>query len=262
MPRYAFKIEYNGAPFNGWQRQPGQPTVQGAIEDAIRKIEPGFDTIAAAGRTDTGVHANGQVAHADLKRDWEPFRLSEALNYHLKPHPVAILEAALVPEDWHARFSAIERRYLFRLVSRRAPLAHERGLVWQINYPLDLDVMQQAAQILIGKHDFTTFRSTICQAASPVKTLDEARIESTPRPYGTDYLFHFRARSFLHNQIRSFVGSLVQVGAGSWEPAQMQHALDARDRAACGPVCPPQGLYLSEVQYDHDPFTGEYDARR
>lgn len=261
MSRYALKIEYSGGPFSGWQRQPGQPTVQGAIEDAIRKIEPGFDTIAAAGRTDTGVHATGQVAHADLARNWEPFRLSEALNYHLKPHPVAILEAAAVADDWHARFSATERRYLFRLVSRRAPLAHERGLVWQINYTLDLDAMRQAAQTLIGKHDFTTFRSTICQAASPVKTLDEVRIDTRERPYGAEYSFHFRARSFLHNQIRSFVGSLVQVGSGTWEPAQMKRALEARDRAACGPVCPPQGLYLSQVNYDDDPFTGVYDAR-
>lgn len=261
MPRYALKIEYHGAPFKGWQRQPGLPTVQGAIDDAIRKVEPGFDTIAAAGRTDTGVHATGQVAHADLGRDWDPFRLSEALNYHLKPHPVAIIEAAQVPDDWHARFSAIERRYLFRLVSRRAPLTHENGLVWQINHPLDLGTMQQAAQILVGKHDFTTFRSTMCQAASPVKTLDEARIERHANPYGAEYRFHFRARSFLHNQIRSFVGSLVQVGSGRWEPAQMQHALDAKDRAACGPVCPPEGLYLSQVGYDHVPFTGGDDAR-
>jgi len=208
------------------------------------------------------VHATGQVAHADLGRDWDTFRLSEALNYHLKPHPVAILEAAQVPDDWHARFSAIERRYLFRLVSRRAPLTHENGLVWQINHPLDLRAMQQAAQILVGKHDFTTFRSTMCQAASPVKTLDEAQIERHAHPYGAEYRFHFRARSFLHNQIRSFVGSLVQVGSGRWEPRQMQYALDAKDRAACGPVCPPEGLYLSQVCYDHDPFTGGDDARR
>ncbi len=261
MARYALKIEYNGAPFHGWQRQPGQSTVQGTIEDALRKIESGLEMIAAAGRTDAGVHASGQVAHADLSRAWEPFRLSEALNYHLKPHPIAILEAAEVPEDWHARFSAKERRYVFRLVSRRAPLAHERGLVWQISNSLDIEAMQKAAAMLVGKHDFTTFRSTICQAASPVKTLDEARIEVQDRPYGAEYVFHFRARSFLHNQIRSFVGSLVQVGTGSWEPAQMQRALDARDRSACGPVCPPQGLYLSQVQYDHDPFTGVYDAR-
>lgn len=261
MPRFALKIEYHGAPFNGWQRQRAQQTVQGAVEDALRKLQPGFEKIAAAGRTDTGVHATGQVAHADLDRDWECFRLSEALNYHLKPLPVAILEVAKVDDDWHARFSATERRYLYRLVTRRAPLAHERGLVWQINYRLDADAMRSAAQHLLGQHDFTTFRSTICQAASPVKTLDEARVESFLRDYGEEYQFHFRARSFLHNQIRSFVGSLVQVGSGSWAPERMKEALAARDRAACGPVCPPEGLYLTNVSYDDAPFTGAFDAR-
>lgn len=261
MPRYAMKIEYDGAPFNGWQRQQDLPTVQGAIEDALRKLQPGFETIAAAGRTDTGVHATAQVAHCDLEREWDPFRLSEALNYHLKPLPVSILEVADVDQEWHARFSARERRYLFRLVYRRAPLTHERGQVWQINYPVDVAAMQAAALALIGNHDFTTFRSSICQAASPVKTLDEARIESFEIPYGVEYQFHFRARSFLHNQIRSFVGSLVQVGSGSWEPAQMKRALEACDRAACGPVCPPQGLYLAGVSYPDDPFTGKPNAR-
>jgi tRNA pseudouridine38-40 synthase len=262
MPRFALKIEYNGAPFNGWQRQRNQPTVQGAIEDALRKLQPGFETIAAAGRTDTGVHATGQVAHADLDRDWDCFRLSEALNYHLKPLPVAILEAAKVDDDWHARFSAVERRYLFRLVARRAPLAHERGLLWQINHRLDAKAMDAGAQHLLGQHDFTTFRSTICQAASPVKTLDEARVESFARDYGVEYRFHFRARSFLHNQIRSFVGSLVQVGAGTWAPDQIKSALEARNRTACGPVCPPEGLYLAAVSYADTPFTGAFDARR
>ncbi len=261
MPRYAFKIEYNGAPFNGWQRQTAQPTVQGAIEDALRKLQPGFETIAAAGRTDTGVHATAQVAHADLERDWDPFRLNEALNYHLKPLPVAVLEVARVAGDWHARFSATERRYMFRLVARRAPLAHDRGLVWHINYRLDAQAMQEAAEMLVGKHDFTTFRSSICQAASPIKTLDEARLEVLTRDYGEEYRFYFRARSFLHNQIRSFVGSLVQVGSGTWPPAQMAGALEARNRAACGPVCPPEGLYLAGVSYEDDPFTGAFDAR-
>lgn len=260
MPRYAMKIEYDGAPFKGWQRQTDLPSVQGAVEDALRKLQPDFETIAAAGRTDTGVHASGQVAHADLTRHWDPFRLGEALNFHLKPLPVAILEVAEVPEDWHARFSAIERRYLFRLVTRRAPLTHEKGFVWQVKHPLDLAAMQEAAALLVGQHDFTTFRSSICQAASPVKTLDEARIEQVNRPYGQEYRFHFRARSFLHNQIRSFVGSLAQVGAGAWEPARIAQALAARDRSACGPVCPPEGLYLAEVCYPEDPFKGVCDA--
>lgn len=255
MPRFAFKIEYDGAPFKGWQRQTNLPSVQGAVEDALRMLEPSFETIAAAGRTDTGVHATGQVAHADLVKDWDPFRLGEALNYHLKPLPVAVLEAAVVADDWHARFSAIERRYLFRLVARRAPLTHDKGRVWQINHTLDVGAMQEAAAMLVGQHDFTTFRSTICQAASPVKTLDEARVEWFDIPYGTEYRFEFRARSFLHNQIRSFVGSLVQVGTGTWAPRGMREALEARDRAACGPVCPPEGLYLTEVRYPETPFT-------
>ncbi len=254
MPRYALKIEYDGAPFKGWQRQTDLPSVQGAVEDALRKLQPDFDGISAAGRTDTGVHATAQVAHADMAVEWDPFRLSEALNYHLKPLPVCVLAAAEVADDWHARFSAVERRYLFRLVSRRAPLTHERGLVWRIKHELDVDAMQEAAGHLLGQHNFTTFRSTMCQAASPVKTLDEARIERVEVPYGVECRFHFRARSFLHNQIRSFVGSLVQVGSGSWSPADMKTALEARDRAACGPVFPPDGLYLAGVGYDDDPF--------
>lgn len=254
MPRFALKVEYNGAPFKGWQSQADQPSVQGAIEDALRKLQPGFDRIAAAGRTDTGVHATGQVAHADMIRDWDPFRLGEALNYHLKPLPVAILAVARVSEEWHARFSAVERQYMFRLLARRAPLTLEKGLFWQINHALDLPAMQRASEMLIGQHDFTTFRSSICQAASPVKTLDEARVEAIVHPHGEEYRFHFRARSFLHNQIRSFVGSLVQVGTGSWPPERMAQALAAKDRSACGPVCPPEGLYLTRVTYPTDPF--------
>lgn len=248
------KIEYDGGPFSGWQRQDDRPTVQGAVEEALRKVQPGFETIGAAGRTDAGVHASAQVAHCDLTKDWDPFRLGEALNYHLKPLPVCVLEVAQVADDWHARFSARERRYMFRLISRRAPLTHERGLAWRIKHGVDVDAMRKAADYLVGQHDFTTFRSTICQAKSPVKTLDEARIDRFDVPYGVECRFHFRARSFLHNQIRSFVGSLVQVGSGSWEPAQMKAALEARDRQACGPVCPPQGLYLEGVEYDDDPF--------
>lgn len=254
MPRYALKVEYHGAPFAGWQRQKDQPSVQGAVEAALARLEPGLDSIAAAGRTDAGVHATGQVAHVDMAKDWDPFRLSEALNYHLKPAPVAILSAARVAEDWHARFSAVERRYLFRLIARRAPLTHEAGLAWQVSYPLDADAMQAGADRLIGHHDFTTFRSSICQAASPVKTLDELRVEEIARPDGVEYRFHVRARSFLHNQVRSFVGTLERVGAGAWTPDDVTTALMARDRAACGPVSPPQGLYLAAVGYPDDPF--------
>jgi tRNA pseudouridine38-40 synthase len=254
MPRYALRIEYHGAPFAGWQRQADQPSVQGAIEAALAKLEPRDHTIAAAGRTDAGVHATAQVAHCDMEKDWDPFRLSEALNWHLKPEPVAITACALVPDGWHARFSAVERRYLFRLISRRAPLTVEAGLAWRVNHPLSLAPMQEAANHLIGKHDFTTFRSSICQADSPVKTLDELRIEEIARPDGAEFRFHVRARSFLHNQVRSFVGTLERVGAGAWAPQDVKAAVEARDRAACGPVCPPDGLYLAGVGYPEDPF--------
>ena len=254
MPRYALKVEYHGAPFAGWQRQKDQPSVQQAVEEALRKLDASVPSIAAAGRTDAGVHGLAQVAHCDMARDWDPFRLSEALNFHLKPDPVAIVAAAPVTDDWHARFSAVERRYLFRLLARRAPATHDAGLVWQVKHPLDAAAMQAGADRLIGYHDFTTFRSTICQADSPVKTLDELRVEEIIRPDGVEYRFHVRARSFLHNQVRSFVGTLERVGAGAWSPDDVTAALDARDRAACGPVCPPQGLYLAGVGYPDDPF--------
>ncbi len=255
MPRYALKIEYHGAGFAGWQRQKDHPSVQGAIETALANLQPGDHTIAAAGRTDAGVHGLAQVAHCDLVKDWAPFRLSEALNYHLKDQRVAIVDCALVADEFHARFSATERRYLFRLISRRAPLTHERGLAWHIKHPLDADAMQAGADHLLGQHDFTTFRSSICQADSPVKTLDELRIEEIGNPNGVEYHFHVRARSFLHNQVRSFVGTLERVGAGAWAPGDVRRALDARNRAACGPVCPPEGLYLAGVTYPDDPFS-------
>lgn len=257
MPRYALKIEYDGGPFAGWQRQAqGLASVQGAVEAALARLEPGAHTIAAAGRTDAGVHATGQVAHCDLARDWAPFRLGEALNFHLRPAPVSVLAVARVDDSFHARFSAVERRYVFRLVARRAPVTHDRGLVWQVLNPLDADAMRQGAAHLTGLHDFTTFRSTLCQAKSPVKTLDEITLDELPYPGGTEYRFFLRARSFLHNQVRSIIGTLERVGAGSWPAARVAEALAARDRAACGPVCPPQGLYLSHVVYPADPFAG------
>ncbi len=254
MPRFALKIEYHGAPFVGWQRQKNLASVQGAIEAALGRLQPGEHTIAAAGRTDAGVHALGQVAHCDMTRDWDPFRLSEALNYHLKPDPVAIIAVAPVADDWHARFSALERQYLFRILMRRAPVTHDKGQVWQVSQQLDLTAMQRAADMLIGRHDFTTFRSVICQAESPVKTLDELRIESVAGFSGPEVHFHVRARSFLHNQVRGFVGTLSHVGTGSWSPEDVGAALQARDRAACGTVCPPQGLYLTRVGYEDNPF--------
>lgn len=254
MPRYAIIVEYDGAGFAGWQRQRNQPSIQGAIEAALAKLERRDHTIAAAGRTDAGVHARGQVAHCDMERDWSPFRLSEALNYHLKPARVVIRDCARVADDWHARFSARERRYLFRLLSRRAPCTMEAGHVWRVNHPLDLEAMRAGAAHLVGHHDFTTFRSTICQAASPVKTLDRLDITKVETDAGTEFQFRLAARSFLHNQVRSFVGTLERVGGGSWHPDQVKTALEARDRAACGPVCPPHGLYLMGAGYPDDPF--------
>ena len=256
MPRYALRIEYDGAPFSGWQRQADRPSVQGAIEAALGQLEPGPHTIAAAGRTDAGVHALGQVAQCDLQKDWDPFRLSEALNHHVKPQPVAIVACARVADDWHARFSAIERRYLFRLLMRRAPAVHDRGRVWQVPRVLDVALMREGAAHLVGHHDFTTFRSSICQAKSPVKTLDEITIEEVKGLAGPELWFRLRARSFLHNQVRSIVGTLERVGAGAWAPGDVAKSLAARDRAACGPVCPPQGLYLAAVRYPQDPFAG------
>lgn len=256
MPRYAILIEYDGAPFHGWQRQAGgQPSVQGALEAALACLQPGIHTINAAGRTDTGVHAKGQVATFDLQKNWDPFTLAQALNWHLKPAPVAILAARHVAGDFHARFSATERRYMFRLVARRAPVTHDKGLVWQVLAPLDLAAMQAAAAHLVGRHDFTTFRSSICQAASPVKTLDEITITTAPYAGGVEYRFSLRARSFLHNQVRSVVGTLERVGSGAWQTGAVKAALEARNRSACGPVCPPQGLYLTGVQYPLDVFS-------
>ncbi|SEV98054.1 tRNA pseudouridine38-40 synthase [Aliiroseovarius sediminilitoris] len=254
MPRYVLKIEYHGAGFAGWQRQKEHPSVQGTIEAALAKLEPGDHKIAAAGRTDAGVHGLAQVAHCDLVKDWDAFRLSEALNFHLRGQSVAIVDCAQVADDFHARFSALERRYLYRLISRRAPLTHDRGLAWHIKHKLDANAMQVGADRLLGRHDFTTFRSSICQAESPIKTLDQLRVEELRLPHGTEYRFHVRARSFLHNQVRSFVGTLERVGVGAWTPDEVSRALKARDRAACGPVSPPGGLYLAGVTYPEDPF--------
>ena len=254
MSRYAFMVEYDGRPFAGWQRQADQPSVQGAIENALAQLEPNLPSLAAAGRTDAGVHATAQVAQIDMAREWEPFRLAEALNHHLKPNPVAITACVAVADDWHARFSAVERRYTYRIISRRAPLVHDKGFAWRVRKSLDIAAMKEGAQYLIGHHDFTTFRSTMCQAKSPVKTLDEIRIESEITSRQAEIRFHVRARSFLHNQVRSIVGTLERVGTGSWAPDDVKTALEARDRAACGPVAPPDGLYLAGVSYNPEVF--------
>ncbi|MDA8584805.1 tRNA pseudouridine(38-40) synthase TruA [Rhodobacteraceae bacterium] len=254
MPRYAIKIEYDGRPFAGWQRQNNVPSVQGAIESALAKLQSDVPKIAAAGRTDAGVHALGQVAHCDMAQTWDPFRLSEALNYHLKPAPIAIIACAAVDDDWHARFSALERQYLFRIAARRAPLVHDAGQIWHVKRDLDVDAMRQGAAHLIGQHDFTTFRSTMCQAKSPIKTMGEITFDTRPYPRGTEIIAKLRARSFLHNQVRSIIGTLEKVGTGAWAPEDVKTALLAKDRAACGPVSPPDGLYLINVTYDPPVF--------
>jgi tRNA pseudouridine38-40 synthase len=248
MPRYKLTLEYHGGPFVGWQRQAEGLSVQGVLEAALARLMSMDVRVQGAGRTDAGVHARGQAAHIDLARAWDPFRLSEALNHHLKPHPVAVLAAEPVPDTFHARFSATARHYHYRVQCRRAPLSLEAGLVWRVPLMLDVAAMRLAAAHLVGHHDFTTFRSVHCQSASPVKTLDRVEIEED----GPEVGFRFSARSFLHNQVRSFVGTLERVGAGKWMPDQVHTALEARNRTACGPVAPPEGLYLTAVDYSGD----------
>ena len=245
MPRYKLTVEYHGGPFVGWQRQADGLSVQGVIEAALGKLGVEDAVVQGAGRTDAGVHATGQVAHCDLSRAWEPFRLMQALNAHMRPHPAAILSVEDVTDDFHARFSAVRRHYLYRVICRKAPLTIEAGLAWRVAYDLDADAMAEGAAALVGRHDFTTFRSAQCQAASPVKTLDRLDVERS----GDEVRFYLDARSFLHNQVRSLVGTLERVGAGKWPPARVGEALRACDRAACGPVAPPDGLYLTQVDY-------------
>lgn len=250
MFRYALIIEYHGAPFVGWSRQMGQCSVQGCIESALFKLEEREHRICVAGRTDAGVHAKGQVAHCDMTKNWAPKQLMGALNHHLRAYPIAILACQAMPIDWHARFSARKRAYLYRILSRQAPATHDADLVWQVHHDLDLEKMKQAAALLIGRHDFTTFRSTSCQAVSPIKTLDKIDIVQRKAWSGMEFHFELEARTFMHNQVRSIVGTLERVGAGRWSPEQVQAALTARDRTACGPVAPAQGLHLMAVQYD------------
>lgn len=255
MPRYALMIEYDGGPFHGWQRQSGgQPSVQGSLEMALAALEPGNHAVTGAGRTDAGVHATGQVGHVDLSKDWDAFKLMGAVNWHLSPQPIAVLDLVPVADEFHARFSAIERRYCYRILARRAPATQQKGQVWRVGHGLDIDAMREGAAHLIGKHDFTTFRAVHCQAQSPVKSLDEITITEHPVPGGVEYHFILRARSFLHNQVRSIVGSLERVGSGGWHPENIRRALIAADRAACGPVAPAQGLTMTGVGYPVDPF--------
>ncbi len=245
MPRYRLLIEYDGAPFAGWQRQANAPSVQQAVEDAILAFSGEAATLKGAGRTDAGVHARGQVAHVDLTRDWAQDTVRDALNAHLKRQPVTILAADAVAQDFDARFSATARAYEYLILDRRPPPALERGRVWHMPVRLDHEAMDRAAQALVGHHDFTTFRASECQAKSPVKTLE--RLDVTRE--GELVVVRARARSFLHNQVRSMVGSLKLVGDGRWRARDLKAALEARDRSACGPVAPPQGLYLVKVEY-------------
>jgi tRNA pseudouridine38-40 synthase len=245
MPRYKLTIEYDGAPYSGWQIQENGPTVQGALESAVKAICGEFVRVHGAGRTDAGVHALGQVAHCDIAKPFAQGRLRDGLNAHLRPHPIGVLSAEIVADDFEARFSALRRHYRYRISNRRANLALDIGRVWRLPRRLDTDIMHQAAQRLIGKHDFTTFRDTECQAKSPVKTLDQLEVIRD----GDSVDIVTSARSFLHSQVRSMVGSLVWVGEGRWSPDDLAHALEARNRAACGPVAPPDGLYLVRVDY-------------
>jgi len=246
MPRYKLTIEYDGAPFVGWQSQANGCAVQDVLEAGFKGFCGADVRVHGAGRTDAGVHALGQVAHVDLAEPVRTDTLRDAVNAHMRPHPVAIVEAEEVGEDFEARFSATRRHYLYRIVNRRAPLTLDRGQAWLVHRPLDAGRMHDAAQLLTGKHDFTTFRSMQCQAKSPLKTLDALSVSR----YGEDVEIGARARSFLHNQVRSMVGSLKLVGEGKWTARDLERALKARDRAACGPVAPPDGLYLMQVDYD------------
>ena len=246
MPRYRLTIEYDGGPYRGFQAQAELPSVQGAIEAAVLGFSGETVRIHAAGRTDTGVHATGQVIHLDLTRDWKPEVVMNALNAHLVPQPVAVLDAGVVADDWHARFSARARRYQYRILNRPAPPALDRGKVWHVKKPLDAAAMQDAAQVLVGHHDFTTFRDMQCQAKSPMKTLDVASV----RREGEMVLLEFASRSFLHRQVRSMAGSIVEVGVGRWTRADLAAALEAKDRRACGPVAPADGLYFTGVRYE------------
>lgn len=245
MPRYKLLIEYDGAPFCGWQLQETLPSVQGALEAAVQATCGVPTRVHGSGRTDAGVHATGQVAHCDIAKDFRPDRLRDALNAHLRPHPVAVLDVQIVPDDFEARFSARKRHYRYRIMNRRANLALDAGRVWRVPQRLDSDAMHEAAQRLLGKHDFTTFRDTECQAKSPEKTLDQLDVIRD----GDAVTVLTSARSFLHSQVRSMVGSLVWVGQGRWTADDLAAALAARSRAACGVVAPPDGLYLERVEY-------------
>jgi tRNA pseudouridine38-40 synthase len=245
VTRFRLLVEYDGTGYVGWQRQDNGPSIQQAIEEAIFAFSAERTNLAAAGRTDAGVHALGQVAHVDLARDTKADTLRDAVNFYLKPQPISILATEPVGADFHARFSAVGRRYLYRIVNRRSPLAIERNRAWWVQSELDASAMQAAGQRLIGHHDFTSFRSSICQAASPLKTLDRLDVERA----GEEIRIHAAARSFLHHQVRNMVGTLKLVGEGRWTAEDVAAALAARARSAAGPTAPAEGLFLAEVRY-------------
>ncbi len=243
--RFKLTIEYDGGPFSGWQRLGDGPSVQGALEEAVARLTGKHADVIGAGRTDAGVHARGQVAHVDIEKPFTPQRLTDALNAHLRPRPIAVLNAEQTGPGFHARFDATGRTYFYRIINRRAPLSLEQGRAWRVPRALDAAAMHAAAQRLAGQHDFTTFRDSQCQAKSPVKTLDRAAVSRS----GDQIELWFEARSFLHRQVRSMVGSLVEVGLGKMSEGDLAAALAAMDRARCGPVAPPDGLYLMRVDY-------------
>jgi tRNA pseudouridine38-40 synthase len=245
VPRYKLTLEYDGAPFRGWQVQESDFTVQGVLEQAAKALSGEEVRVHGAGRTDAGVHAKGQVAHVDFAKAFRTDQVRDAMNAHLRPHPVCVLSAEIAADDFEARFSAVKRHYLYRIVNRRADLALDFGHAWRVPRPLDVERMHRAAQQLLGRHDFTTFRATECQAKSPEKTLDQLDVLRD----GDNVNVFTSARSFLHHQVRSMVGSLMWVGEGRWSEQDLKRALDAKDRTACGPVAPPDGLYLMRVDY-------------
>lgn len=245
MTRFALTLEFDGGPFFGLQRQSHGPSVQQAVEEAIHAFTGEDVRMHSAGRTDSGVHALGMVSHVDIEKHFEAFRLSEAINAHLRPHPIAVVQCEEKPDDWHARFSCIGRAYEYRIVNRRAPLTLDKGKAWLVTRPLDADAMHEAAQHLVGRHDFTTFRSVHCQANDPVKTLDQLDVSRE----GENVVVRAAARSFLHHQVRSMVGTLSLVGLGQWRPDQVREVLEAKDRQQLGLNAPPDGLYFMRAIY-------------
>jgi tRNA pseudouridine38-40 synthase len=246
MQRFRLTVEYDGRPFQGWQRQANAASVQEAIEAAILAVTGETVTVHASGRTDAGVHAEAQVAHVDIEKDLTAFRLQEALNALLRPAPIAILGCEIAAPDFHARFDCTGRRYRYRIINRRPPLTWQKGLAWHVPKPLDAARMHEGAQFLVGRHDFTTFRAAQCQSKSPVKTLSRLDVQRQ----GQDVVVHAEARSFLHHQVRSMVGCLKLVGEGAWAPEDIGRALAAADRSALGFNAPPDGLYFVSARYD------------